>query len=284
VKRAFAFIAASLLVAHAAAADPEKVSIPAGKLSNSPAPLEGYVFGGGSTMKRPAVVMMHGCGGAFARDGSLNARHRMWGEYLAGLGYVVLMLDSFTSRGVREICTQKFADRSLKEADRVGDAMAALAWISSREGVDPARVALLGWSHGGGTVLATVAGLDRRSPRYAAAIAFYPGCTQKARHADDFHAPIPLLVLIGEADDWTPAAPCKALARAVAARGEPMEIVTYDGAYHDFDNPALNRKRVRHEVPNGVHKGEGVTTAPDPAAREDAKRRVGAFLRKNLGG
>jgi dienelactone hydrolase len=284
MKRAFAFIAAAFLGAHAAAADPAKVSIPAGNLSNSPAALEGYVFGTGSTLKRPAVVMMHGCGGAFARDGSLNARHRMWGDYLAGLGYVVLMLDSFTSRGLREICTQKLAERSLKESDRVGDAMAALAWITSREDVDPARVALLGWSHGGGTVLATVAGLERDKPGYAAAIAFYPGCTQKARHAASFHAPIPLLVLIGEADDWTPAAPCEALARAVAARGEPMEIVTYAGAYHDFDNPALKRKRVRHEVPNGVHKGEGVTTAPDPAAREDAKRRVGAFLRKNVGG
>lgn len=95
-------------------------------------------------------------------------------------------------------------------------------------------------------------------------------------------ASAPLLLLIGEADDWTPAAPCKALAARVAARGEPMQIVTYPGTYHDFDSPALTAPRVRADVPNGVNPGAGVTTAPNPAAREDAKLRVKAFLSEHL--
>jgi len=64
----------------------------------------------------------------------------------------------------------------------------------------------------------------------------------------------------------------------VAARGEPTQIVTYPDTFHDFDNPALKGPHVRKDVPNGVHPGAGVTTAPNPAAREDAKRRVSAFL------
>ena len=44
--------------------------------------------------------------------------------------------------------------------------------------------------------------------------------------ADRFHPYAPLLLLIGESDDWTPAAPCRALAATVAARHEPMRIVT----------------------------------------------------------
>jgi dienelactone hydrolase len=91
-----------------------------------------------------------------------------------------------------------------------------------------------------------------------------------------------LLVLIGEADDWTPAAPCKALAASVAARGEPMQIVTYPDTYHDFDNPALKAKHLREDVPNGVSPGAGVTTAPNPEAREDAKRRAVLFLAEQL--
>ena len=90
------------------------------------------------------------------------------------------------------------------------------------------------------------------------------------------------MLLIGDADDWTPAAPCKALAATVAARGEPMHIVTYADTYHDFDSPALTTKRVRKDVPNGVNPGAGVTTAPNPEAREDAKLRVKAFLADNL--
>ena len=64
--------------------------------------------------------MLHGCGGAYARDGVLNARHRRWGELLTANGYVALLLDSFSSRGVKKLCTEKFDERSLKEADRVG--------------------------------------------------------------------------------------------------------------------------------------------------------------------
>ena len=115
-------------------------------------------------------------------------------------------------------------------------------------------------------------------PRFSAAIAFYPGCTTKAREARRFHPRAPLLMLVGESDDWTPAAPCKALASMAKSRGEDVEIVAYPDTFHDFDNPGITRPRTRTEVPNGVNKGKGVTVAPNPEAREDAKQRVLAFL------
>lgn len=253
-----------------------RVEIPGGTLSSSPDPLLSTVFvpaGGG---EHPAVVMMHGCGGAYARDGSLNPRHQMWGEYLAEQGYLALMLDSFTSRGVKELCTQKSSERTLKQRDRVGDAYAALAYLRGRPDVDANRVALLGWSHGAGTVLEAMGTPTVGGPGFAAAIAFYPSC--RAKQAALFHPNAPLLVLIGEADDWTPAVSCVALTESVAARGESMRIVTYPGTYHDFDNPGLKALRVRRDVPNGVRPGRGVTVAPNPKAREDAKKRVLEFL------
>lgn len=282
-------------VVHAAA--PLAVEVPAAGISSSPGPLRGFVYRPDGEATHPAVVLLHGCGGAYGNGGQLNARHAMWGEYLAAQGFVVLMLDSFSARGLKEICTTKHRERTLKEADRVGDAYAALAYLRQLPGVDANRIALLGWSHGAGVALDTLttrptiegdaAGTTSPSASsslagFNAAVAFYPGCTSRNKKSDRFHPYAPVLLLIGETDDWTPAAPCIALAAAVSARGEPMHIVTYPDTYHDFDSPALTTQRLRKEVPNGVNPGMGVTTAPNPQAREDAKLRVKAFLAEHL--
>lgn len=274
----------ALAQAAQAIAAPEQVSIPGAGLSSAPAPLDALRFRPEGAGPHPAVVMLHGCGGAYTRSGQLSARHRMWGEFLAAHGYEALMLDSFGARSIRELCTQKFAERSLREADRRGDAYAALAWLRQQDDVAPQRIALLGWSHGGGVVLDLVSHALPAdvTPGFRAGIAFYPGCSARARKADRFHPYAPLLLLIGEADDWTPAKPCLELGQAVAARGEPMQVLGYPGAYHDFDNPALKRLRVRTEVPNGVNPGRGTTVAPDPEAREDAKQQVLRFLEEHL--
>src|SRR5208283_4249987 len=81
---------------------PEQFAVPTANLSSSPAPLKGFLFKPEGEGRHPAVVMMHGCGGAYASNGKLGARHRMWGKYLAAHGYVALMLDSFGPRGIRE--------------------------------------------------------------------------------------------------------------------------------------------------------------------------------------
>lgn len=270
-------------IALAQVPEPMAVRIAAAGYSSSPTDLRAYWFAPQGGGVRPAVVMVHGCGGAYAQDGTLNARHRMWGELLSAQGYGALMLDSFSSRGIHELCTQKFSERSLKEADRVGDAYAALAWLRQQPGGDVAHIGLLGWSHGGGVTLDAIT----RKPAalaqgFSAAVAFYPGCTARARRADGFRPYAPLLVLIGEADDWTPSAPCVALAQVAHQHGAPMQIVTYPNAYHDFDNPGLHRVRVRKDVPNGVNPGQGVHTGPDPVAREAAKARVLAFWSATL--
>jgi dienelactone hydrolase len=183
---------------------------------------------------------------------------------------------------LREICTVRNAERTIREADREGDAYAALAFLRTRFGLEASRIGLLGWSHGGGTVLSAMTRKPAAAEPFKAAVAFYPGCRTRAARADAFHPYAPLVILIGEADDWTPAAPCKALVENAAARGETVSIVVYPDSYHDFDSPGLKAQRVRTEVPNGARPGEGVTVAPNAEAREDAKARVKAFFGKYL--
>ena len=61
------------------------------------------------------------------------------------------------------------------------------------------------------------------------------------------------------------------------ASGEPVSIVTYPGAWHDFDHPDLPV----HVVGGLAYTAEGggsAHTGTDPGARADALRRVPAFL------
>jgi dienelactone hydrolase len=284
----FGVAVAAWMVCQVVQADPvqrvpaQRVEVPTVGLSSAPQALTGWLFAPTGTANHAAVVMLHGCAGAYARSGALNARHQMWGDYLAQQGYVVLMLDSFTPRGVQELCTTPIKQRTLKEADRRGDAYAALRYVQQLPGVQRERVGLLGWSHGGGVVLDAMGSPPPEVPGFQAAVAFYPGCSARTKAADAFHPYAPLLLIMGDADDWTPAAPCKALTATVQARGEPMQMVSYPDTFHDFDNPALKTAHVRKEVPNGVNPGQGVTVAPNAQAREDALQRVRLYFLQHL--
>ena len=106
----------------------------------------------------------------------------------------------------------------------------------------------------------------------AFAIAFYPGCETDLKRG--YSPAAPLLMLVGQLDDWTPAAPCVALAQA-AAEPQP-EIVVYPGAWHGFDSDAP--VRLRKDVPNGVNPGQGVHVGGNPAAWRASRDRVVRFL------
>ena len=242
--------------------------------------LIGEIFVPAGRGPHPAVVALHGCAGLYDGKGRLTPRHVDWAERLVARNFVVLFPDSFGSRGAAGQCRSE--DRVARPSrERVDDVLAARAYLQRRGDVLKAAIALLGWSNGGSTVLYAIRkerAPGDAAPDFAAAVAFYPGC-RTPYEGGRWHARLPLLILIGEADDWTPAAPCRALAGDAARAGEPVSIAVYPGAYHDFDHPDLPI-RVRRGL---AYTGDGRGTAhlgTDPAARADAIRRVPAFLRR----
>jgi dienelactone hydrolase len=225
------------------------------------------------------LVLMHGCGGAYER-GHLAARYTELAARLNAMGVHALVTDSFGPRGEKQICTQRTGQRRITQEQRRRDALGALAWLAAQPGVDPSRIGLLGWSNGGSTVLAALNRLHREvaaAPvRPSLAVAFYPGCESELKRG--FEPAAPLLMLLGELDDWTPAAPCKDL--AAAARGAvPVQWEAYPNAYHGFDGTAA--LRLRQDVPNGTHPGRGVHVGAEPAARSAAAERLNRFLRES---
>ncbi len=222
----------------------------------------------------PAIVAMHGCGGLLTGRGQLRSREMDWAERLVAAGYAVLFPDSFTARGVREICT--VSSRSIFPKDRADDIAAAAEWLGSQPFVDKSRLGLMGWSHGAMSVLwALRPGFLDAAPRFKTAIAFYPGCRQIAR-LDDWRPSTPLTLLIGGADDWTRPGPCRELARRTGFR-----FVEYVGAYHGFDAPE-SRVRVRRGL--GAVEGGQAHVGTDAAARTAAIKEVMDTFRTALGG
>lgn len=161
--------------------------------------------------KGPAIVLLHGCGGMYGRDGRPSERTRDYAEWLNAEGWHVLAVDSLTPRGERELCTQRTGSRAIT---MVHDALASLQWLAKRPEVDARRLGLMGWSNGGSTVLASTNKKHRTVASAAVlpsfAVTFYPGCEAELKRG--YEPVLPLLILVGEADDWTPAGPCHRLA------------------------------------------------------------------------
>jgi dienelactone hydrolase len=254
----------------------ERVSFPSlDGAGNAPVVLTGYFFPAAAA-QAPAIAMFHGCDGPFDKSGVLSRRMREYAELFNGLGLQVLVVDSLTARYEKEICTQRVGRRRVTQANRRLDALGAIAYLAERNDVDPKRIGLIGWSNGASTVLAAT-NLHHRDVATATthpafAIAFYPGCEADLKRG--YEPSAPLLMLVGELDDWTAAAPCLALARAA---GEPRPAIeSYPGAWHGFDS-ALP-VRVRKDVPNGVHPGQGVHVGGNAAAWRASRDRVVRFL------
>jgi dienelactone hydrolase len=241
----------------------ERVSIPA----PDGAALDAALVLPDGPARGPAVVALHGCGGPFpTRDGN-------WAVALAHAGHTVLLPDSFGSRGLGSQCGVREREVTPSKVRR-DDAIAAAEWLVRRPGTPPGGVDLIGWSNGGGTTLYTAAQLpDLPRGLFRRFVAFYPGCKTEA-HDTAWQPSAPLMILVGESDDWTPAPPCHDLA---ARFPRQITLVTYPGAYHDFDAPdrAVVERSGLATPPGGT--GHAHTGTNEPA-RQDALRRVPAYL------
>lgn len=273
----------ALAAACAGAAAQERVSFPSlDGAANAPVVLTGLWFpveSATATMPAPAVALFHGCSGAFDRRGQLVRRMQDYAALFNRAGYSALVVDSLTPRYEVELCTQRSGSRRVTQANRRLDALGAVTYLAERPDVDPRRIGLVGWSNGGSTVLSATnlrhrdVAAARLQPAFA--VAFYPGCEAGLKRG--YEAAAPLLMLVGQADDWTPAAPCRMLARQ--AGGTAPEIEAYAGAHHGFDSD--QPVRLRKDVPNGVNPGRGVHVGGNDAAWRASQARLLDFIARH---
>jgi dienelactone hydrolase len=200
--------------------------------------LTGYLARPAGEEPRAAIVLLHTCAG-------ISEHEEMWSKRLVAWGYVVLSVNSFTPRGFDYICDGRIGGGALTTPwRRALDAFGAKRYLSTRSFVDPARIAVMGMSHGGWTVLETIKqstsdGLAMKP--FQAAIAFYPLCSEPE--------PIntPTLILSGSEDHWNPAKLCAQYVEKLKPQQE-ITLKVFAGAYHAFDHPGIDTVDAGHRV------------------------------------
>lgn len=177
----------------------------------------------------PAVAMFHGCGG----PGQNNAR---MAGLLASWGYAALTVDSFSARKLSDVCGRHWPTQADAET-RAHDIDASIHWLQAQKSVDPARIAFMGYSYGGGVAMlrAFTPHLDDAAPPARAAILVYPDCGLADAMGPKLRVRQPTMIAMAALDDWTPVAQCRAVLDRVVQGRDLIETHVYEGAYHSFD-------------------------------------------------
>lgn len=220
----------------------------------------------------PTVIAIPGCSGV-SLDGPAtdegrpgDEADRLFRRHYARMadrlrdgGFGVVLVDYLTSEGVANTCGGEISH------ERVGEYVAAtLEFARTLPRVDESRLYVVGWSHGGAGVIAWLQALGERRPRVAGAVAVYPECDSRG----PWTSAVPVLVLLGEADDIALPGRCDEILERLPA-GTQMQFQSYSGARHGFDFT---------EGPEVLPIGGGLTVGRNPTAGEDAWKEIFAFL------
>lgn len=181
----------------------------------------------GRAGSRPAVLVCH-------EGPGLDEHAKGRAERLAGLGYAAFALD-YHGEG-KPLVRDEMMGRlgALRDnPDQIQElARAGLDILLAQEGVDPARVAAIGYCFGGTMALE----LARGGADVAAVVGFHSGLAT-ARPARAGEVKSKILVCIGADDPMVPAEQRFAFEEEMRAAEVDWRMNIYGGAVHSFTNP-----------------------------------------------
>lgn len=185
-----------------------------------------------SESKVPAAVIVNSSGGVSAHTDHYYAR------VLAGQGMAALIVDSFTSRGVRRTGDDQ---NRVPQVKSNADAFAGHRWLSMQSWVDPTRIVVMGMSRGGEAAYSAALEVLRQrmgvvDKAFAAHVALSPGsCNFPQRDARTIDRPI--FFMLAELDQTQLVRSCIEYAERMRMAGKAtIRIAVYPGVYHTFES------------------------------------------------
>jgi len=149
-------------------------------------------------------------------------------------GFATFELNSFKSRGISSIVGSQ---NQVTVAAIILDSYRALEKLAKHSKIDKDKVAITGWSLGGGVALFSgwmpLKNIISKELSFAAHLAFYPPCFFNPENLSFTKAP--MHILIGEDDNWTPANPCENLVD-ILSKNNNIGITVYPNSHHGFDS------------------------------------------------
>jgi dienelactone hydrolase len=186
----------------------------------------------------PVVVLIHGSGG-------MGPNIEAWARELNAMGVSTFALDGFTGRGLTSV---NMDQALLGRLAFTLDAYRILDILAKHPRVDPAHIALMGFSRGGqGTLFASLKRFhqmwNKSGAEFAAYIPFYPDC-MTSYISDTEVADRPIRIFHGTPDDYNPVAVCKKYIERLRAAGRDVQLTEYPNAPARLRQPARHRRAV----------------------------------------
>src|SRR6266581_6446659 len=170
--------------------------------------------------RMPAVVLLHGSGG-------VGPGPELWAKHFNEMGIAAFLLDSFSARGI----VSTSADQALLgRLNMILDAYRSHEVLAAHPRIDPARIAVMGFSRGGQSALYSSMKRFQQmwNPRaaFAAYIPLYASCSTTFIGDTDL-SPAPIRQFHGAADDYVPVAPCRPYFERLRAVGRDVQLTEY---------------------------------------------------------
>lgn len=227
--------------------DPATLSGPVERVEVIPAEKLRYEFFH-NNRPAPTVMLGHGCAGI------VGIQTKDYVNDLLRWGFNVVVVDSWTPRGIRTVCKESLP--YYHPPSRMRE-FYDIAEIVKKNPYHSGKFGYIGWSHGGSLGLS----LAGKGQVFNAVVSYYPGCGPRAMPSRSMR--VPTLMHLAEKDTWTPIKYCDNIDGNVIKMVHPNSV-------HAFDIRA----------PYRVYKGEVLeyNERADRLAREATHRFLKEFL------
>lgn len=187
----------------------------------------------------PTIVVIPGCSGVTLESSEaeasiphltkadllFRAHYPRFAKRLSNEGFVVYLIDILAAEGLITACGDTVpVQRIAQYID------AAVAWVKMRPSVDASDIHVIGFSMGGKGALAWLHGQRSEASRVQSVTTVYPQC----RNREPLNIAVPVLMLLGDADDIADPMLCDALVNSSPIK-RLITVRHYPSARHGFD-------------------------------------------------